>query len=295
MRVERRDAKATLTGIELDEGDELHFRLRDGRMRRIRVLKTMAWPIVRGRLPYSQDEGLVSYGIACVLEIDGHRVELVRRIPTPSNFTPPPVIMGMRIWLDAVTGISDLLTEKHGECFPRRHVRLAVWDAGAGICPSLLHPWCPLPEGGLRVEECYRGEDTWLGPYDGVDAHGGLDINHPAGTPLWAPFRIDDHGYFESLTAGDKNNRWRGVHRWEDGTSWILQSHHVIRLLVPDGEPIAAGVQYAESGGVYVAGGFAEHSHFVFRVEEQGEQVMLDPWLLFSQMYEDRRRTTAVR
>ncbi|UJP08977.1 hypothetical protein L2X99_10870 [Microbacterium sp. KUDC0406] len=281
----------TLTAIELDEGDELHFRMLDGQIRRIRLVKTVAWPIRRGRLPFSDRDGLLLYAIACTLEIDGHQVELVRRIPSQSNFTPPPVIMGMRIWLDAVAGIADLLTEKHGECFPRGHARFAVWDARVGISPTLLHPWCPLPEGGLRVEECYRGEDTWLGPYDGADAHGGLDIDHAAGTPLWTPFRIDEHGYFESLAAGDKNNRWRGVHRWDDGSSWILQSHHLIRLLVPEGKPIEAGVQYAESGGVYVAGGFAEHSHFVFRVEEGGEQVMLDPWLLFWQMYEDRGRT----
>ncbi|MFD5226642.1 hypothetical protein ACFWHT_13570 [Microbacterium sp. NPDC058342] len=291
MRTEERVAAATLTGIELDEGDELHFRLVDGQVRRIRLVKTMAWALTRGRLRHSDGEGLLTYAIACVLEIDGHRVELVRRIPDQANFTPPPVVMGMRIWLDAVAGISDLLSERHGECFPRRHARLAVWDERSRICPTLLHPWCPLPEGGLRVEDCYRGEDTWLGPYDGVDAHGGLDINHPAGTPLWTPFHIDEHGYFESLAAGDKNNRWRGVRRWSEDTNWILQSHHVIRLLAPAGEPIGAGVRYAESGGVYVAGGFAEHSHFVFRVEERGEQIMLDPWLLFWQMYEDRRET----
>jgi len=43
--------------------------------------------------------------------------------------------------------------------------------------------------------------------------------------------------------------------------------------------------------------GSHEHSHFVFGVVEPGaeEAILLDPWILFRQMYEDREATTARR
>ncbi len=48
---------------------------------------------------------------------------------------------------------------------------------------------------------CYRGEDTWMGTYRGrtLQAHGGLDINHPEGTPLFAPLNLDDNFLYESV------------------------------------------------------------------------------------------------
>lgn len=289
MLIER-TAGDTLTAVEMDHGDELRFTLASGQVRTIKLLTTVAWVTERGRLRQSEGKGILTYCLHARFEIDGHQVEFSRRIPSQDSFRAPWTIMGMRIWLDAVGEVSELLQEAHGECFPKRRVRFAVWDARYRICPPLLHPWCPLPEGSLRIEDCYRGETSWLGPYDGTEAHGGLDINHPSGTPLWAPFPIDDHGFFDRVGAGDSNNRWRGVRTWGSGATWILQAHHVIRLLVPEGEPIPAGIAYAEGAGVSV--GHVEHSHFVFRVRDYDEEIMLDPWLLFWQMYEDRKLTT---
>lgn len=248
----------------------------------------------RGTVASGEATGVLSYRVSCTLRIDGQVVQLVRTVPSQENFRPPPRVMGLRIWLDTVDEVFTFLDTSHGvtgdDCRPSRRIRLAIWDERSRICPTLLHPWCPLPEGGLRVEDCYRGEDTWLGPYDGASAHDGLDINHPAGTPLWTPIRIDEHEMFTRVDAGANNNRWRGLHHWPDGSTWVLQAHHVIRLLVPEAGGIPAGTHYAESGGVLP--GVTEHSHFVFRVREEGEEYMLDPWLLFWQMYEDRRTTT---
>ena len=163
---------------------------------------------------------------------------------------------------------------------------VAVQDATLRICPEPLHPWLPLPDGGLRIEDCYRGEDCWLGAYDGASAHGGLDINHPRGTPLCAPLDIHDHFYFNSLAMGHNNNRWRGIHRWRDGTEWILQAHHMTELTVPEHEPIPKGRPFALGGGVL--SGAVDHSHFVFKVHDNNGATPLDPWILFRQMYRDR-------
>lgn len=290
MKIERQ-AKPTLTAIEMDIDDELVFTLQDGQTRRIVVRNASAKPSEKGPTPEGGPEGVIRYRIKADLEIDGHILQLVRTIPSRENFRRPPQAFGLHIWLDAVDDIFTFLAENHGQCRPKRKVRLAIWDARGRICPTLLHPWCPLPSGGLRVADCYRGEDTWLGPYDGSECHGGLDINHPAGTPLWTPLRIDEHEMFARVTGGENNNRWRGLHHWPDGSTWVLQSHHVIRLLVPEDKPIAAGTHYAEAAGVL--SGAHEHSHFVFRVREGEEEIMLDAWLLFRQMYEDRRLTGA--
>src|SRR5699024_11235105 len=61
-----------------------------------------------------------------------------------------------------------------------------------------LHDALPISPDGLTPELCYRGEDTWMGPFCGREAHNGLDINHPAGTRLWAPISFDEHEMFNS-------------------------------------------------------------------------------------------------
>jgi hypothetical protein len=196
-----------------------------------------------------------------------------------------------------VDAIFEFMRETHGPCRPtalcssnrraplRNHARLALQDATARICPEPLHRWCPLPPGGLKIEQCYRGEDCWLGAFDGASAHAGLDINHPRGTPLYAPITLDDHFLFNSVAAGHNNNRWRGIRRWPDGSQWILESAHMIRLTVPEHQPLERGHQYAEGAGVWVDK--IDHSHFSFAVINHGELIRLDPWILFWQMYQD--------
>jgi hypothetical protein len=275
----------------MDDGDELHYTLPLGQTRRIKLLTASAQVVLRGKLPYEDAEGIIRYRIRCDLEVDGERVQLVRTIPSRENFRDPPCVYGMHIWLDAVDDLFEFLTHNHGRCRGSKHVRLAVWPAGERICPMLLHPWCPLPPHGLRVEDCYRGEDTWLGPYGGTECHGGLDIDHPAGTPIWTPLSIDEQGLFDSVAEAANNNRWRGLHHWPDGTSWVLQVHHVGRLRVPESQPLEAGTHLAE--GAVVLSGSHEHSHFVFGIREGDGDILLDPWLLFRQMYRDREATIA--
>ena len=103
-----------------------------------------------------------------------------------------------------------------------------------------------------------------MGAYDGASAHGGLDINHPKGTPLYAPINVDDQFLYNSTEMGHNNNRWRGIRRWANGAQWVLQSCHMTRLTVPEHQPLEGGQQYAEGAGVWV--GVAEHSHFTFAV-----------------------------
>ena len=288
MPLVRKRAKDTLTAVELDRGDVLEFTLHSGAVVKIELLATRA-EVVRTTLtqPELESNGArTDYRFSCDLKLDGQQVRMEREVSTQKSFYEPWAVAGVRVWLDAVDHIFEFLVEAHGECRPRKHARLALQDASLRICPEPIHPWCPLPDGGLRIEECYRGEDCWLGAYNGASAHGGLDINHPRGTPLWAPIDIHDHFYFNSLEMGHNNNRWRGIHRWPNGSEWILQAHHMTELTVPEHQPIAKGQQFAWGAGVL--SGAVDHSHFVFKVHDEGETVLLDPWILFWQMYRDR-------
>ena len=289
-----RTAKDTLTAVEMDIGDELRFTLADGQTRSI-ILQHTSARVVETTVdePRVEKAGAVTnYEFNAIFTIDGHWFSMTRRNSYQQSFYEPREFADMRIWLDAVDSIFDFLTETHGECRPKKKVRFAIQDAALGICPVLLHPWCPLPAGGLRIEDCYNGEDVWMGAYFGASAHGGLDINHPAGTPIWAPIPLDDHWLYDRVDGGANNNRWRGEHTWAGGATWVLQLCHLIRLRVPEHEPVAAGTHLADGAGVWV--GSHEHSHFIFRVRDYDDEIMLDPWILFRQMYRDRARTTAV-
>jgi hypothetical protein len=284
----RRKAKDTLTAVELDRGEVEEFELVSGEVVRIELIATEA-EILRttlAELRVEEDCARTDYRFRCVLSINGREHTLEREVSTQKSFYEPWEIDGVRIWFDAVQDIFEFLTEAHGECAPHKHARFAIQDATLRICPEPLHPWCPLPEGGLKIENSYRGEDCWLGAYNGASAHGGLDINHPAGTPLWAPLDIHDQFYFGSLELGCNNNRWRGIHRWPNGAEWILQACHMTALTVEEHTPIRRGEQFASGAGVL--SGAAEHSHFIFKVHDYGETVLLDAWILFWQMYRDQ-------
>lgn len=290
-----RTARPTLTPIEMDRGDVLFFKKVDGQTVEIELISTEAEVLFTTLKEVGKPEprGMTYYRFAARVRVDGAEHVLEREVPTPRSFYEPWKIAGVRIWLDAVIEIFEFMTEDHGTCrpAPRGHARLAVQDATLRICPDQVHPWCPLRKGGLEISDCYRGEDCWLGPYDGADAHGGLDINHPPGTPIWTPIRFDaGHGFFESLAAGANNNRHRGQHRWPDGSTWVLQCHHMTGLTVSDDQAIPPGTQYASGAGVL--SGTHDHSHFAFAIIEPGDslenRIQLDPWILFWQIYQDR-------
>ncbi|MHC4593025.1 MAG: PKD domain-containing protein, partial [Planctomycetota bacterium] len=220
--------------------------------------------------------------------IDGHEMPMERYVGSQESFYEPYVVNGMRVWFDGVRDIFEFLSETHGPCCPHKQARFALADAQIPICPEEVKPWCATARRFLDIEDCYNGEDCWMGAHRQGEAHGGLDVNHPKGTPIYTPIGVDDQFLANSLARGDGNNRWRGSRAWANGDTWQLGVSHLLRLLHPEHGPLAAGTHLAEGAAV----GLWEHthSHFKFSVTGSDEQeVQLDPWILFWQAFENVR------
>lgn len=297
----KRKAKPTLTPFHLDIGDKLLFELANGDTCELELLWTSARVVERDYLSYgySADGDISAYEFRCGLRMDDEDVELRRVVGSQESFYDPYEGHGIRLWFDAVVDIfleeGGFLDEKDWQrgllCKPDRKARFAVQDASLPICPERVMPWYEGAEQGIKISYCYNGEDCWMGPYGGAHAHCGLDVNMPAGTILYAPISFNDHYFYNRVDAGFTNNRWRGVRRWPDGSEWWLYSNHIIELLIPEHSPVGAGAPYASAAGVWV--GAHEHSHFIFRVIEQGGGYFLDPWILFWEMGRSARGDVA--
>ncbi len=289
-----REAKNTLTPIEMNVEDIVKFKLRNGQVRTIVLEETDAKVIITNlnQLLTDQDGGGTMYHFTCKISVDGHVMEMERYVGSQESFYEPYVINGMRIWFDGVSDIFDkgIVNEEHGDCRPTKDARFAIADMNDKISPMELSPFYINNENFIDVKNSYNGDDMWMGAYNGFEAHGGLDINMPTGTPNFTPFPIDDHYFFNSLAKGDNNNRWRGFHKWDNGDVWTIQNHHMLNLRVPEHVPIDAGVHYADAAGIHT--GKHKHSHYIFKVKtpEDNNEILLDPWILFWQIFEDNKQ-----
>lgn len=291
-----RKAKNTLTPIEMNVDDTLKFILHNGLIRTMILEETAANVIITnlGTLQTDQPGGATLYNFTCKVSLDGHPMTMERYVGSQESFYEPYVINGMRIWFDGVSKMADVVKDEHGgvisESKPSKDARFAINDMLDNICPIDLYPICPNKGNRINIEDCYNGGDCWMGAYNGFEAHGGLDINQHAGTPNYTPFPIDDHYLFNSLSNGDNNNRWKGIHKWDNGDIWVIQNHHLTNLLSSEHKPIPAGIQYAEAAGVH--NGTNEHAHYVFRIKSIGEEkeILLDPWIIFWQVFENNKQ-----
>ncbi len=216
-----REAKNTLTPIEMNIGDTVEFKLRNGQMRTLVLEATDAEVTITNLSVLLQEQpgGATMYHFSCKISIDGHSMEMLRYVGCQESFYEPYVINGMRIWFDGVSDMFDkgIVNDEHGGCKPAKDARFALADMNDKICPLELNALYKRDQNFIDVSKSYNGDDVWMGAYNGLEAHGGLDINMPAGTPNFTPFPIDDHYFFNSLSRGDNNNRWRGIHKWDNG------------------------------------------------------------------------------
>jgi hypothetical protein len=283
-------SKNTISCVELNEGDEIKYELTSGRIVHLKLLKSKTEIVFSTiNLPGKGTGNDASvFKMECLFNIDGQELKMVRYVPVQESFYEPYNVNGLRIWFDALKSLSQFYNENHGDCLPKKQVRIALHDANIPICPEELVNWCNIPDNYPNVNLSYRGEDTWLGTYFGTDLHGGLDINMPSNSPLWAPLSFDFNYNFNTIKSGHNNNRWRAFKNWENGDTWIIQTHHHNELLVPEFQNIKKGTKYAYTAGTL--SGSHTHTHFVFKVKQPGfEEFFMDPWILFWQILENKK------
>lgn len=283
-------AKKTLTVVELNAGDIIEYELQSGRIVNLKLIESNSEVIFSTvELPgQGNDDDASVFKMECVINIDGQDLEMKRYVPVQESFYEPYNVNGLRIWFDAVKSVDRLYNENHGDCLPKKEVRLALHDASLPISPEEITTWCNLPYNYPDVKHSYRGEDTWLGTYYGSDLHGGLDINMPSNSPLWAPLSFDNNFTFNSIKSGHNNNRWRALKHWDNGDIWIVQTHHHNELIVPEFKEIRKGTKYAHSAGTLA--GSHTHTHFVFKVKQPNfEEFYMDPWIIHWQILENKK------
>ncbi len=291
-----RTANDTVTPIEMNIGDTLQFTLRNGDVRTMVLKETAADVIITNlsELKVDQPGGALLFHFTAEIEIDGHPMKLERYVGSQESFYEPYVINGLRIWFDAVKNISEVLRDDHGTSgvrnIPFKDARFAIKDMTDSVAPVDIKPWYENNDNFISISDSYRADDPWMGPYNGTEIHGGMDINFPPGTPNFTPIPIDDHYFFNSLAEGHNNNRWRGIRKWENGDIWTIQNHHMINLRVPEHTSLESGVHYADAAGVW--SGAVHHAHYVFRVQTPKDdyEILIDPWILFWQAFEDNKK-----
>ena len=289
-----RIAKSTLTPIEMNIGDTLEFTLRNGQTRTLVLEETSAGVIITNldTLITERKHGATLYYFTCKVVVDGHPMTMERYVGSQESFYEPYVINGMRVWFDGVAAIfnNGIVNEKHGECKPNKDARFAIADMTDRICPDKLYSLYDNKENYIDISLCYNGDDCWMGAYNGLEAHGGLDIDQPKGNPNYTPFTIDDQYFYNSLSNGDNNNRWKGIHKWDNGDVWTIQDAHILNLIIPEHEPIKAGIHFADAAGVHL--GNNEHAHYILRVKSTENEIetLLDPWIIFWQIFEDNKK-----
>src|SRR5690606_36253901 len=121
-----REAKSTITPIEMDIGDTLKFKLRNGQVRTLVLEETAADVVITNlnELKKDQPGGATLYHFTGKVSVDGHSMEMERYVGSQESFYEPYVINGLRIWFDGVAAISEVIIGEHGgkscECLPEK-------------------------------------------------------------------------------------------------------------------------------------------------------------------------------
>jgi hypothetical protein len=281
-----------LKAVEMNIGDTLFYTLKNGQQRSFTLLETSANPLFTFENPDNRYQSGIVYRMSCKIAVEGQELNLIRIVSAQQSYYEPWHINGVTFFFDAVKDMNAFIYDNHGStggsAYPKKDARFAFVEYEDDFANQKLRPWYPNSNNFLNIKEAYTGANSWLGGYLKTEAHNGLDVNIPNNTMLWAPIDFDDQYYFNSLEKGDNNNRWMGIKTWPNGDKWILRTHHMVQLLVPQHTPLLQGTWYGTVGGVHY--GTYPHIHFYFIWEKDGISMALDPWMIFWKTFENNKK-----
>ena len=104
-----REAKETITAVEMNIGDTLQFKLRNGQIRKMTLEETSANVLLTNKGQKDEGVGATLYHFSCRLSVDGHPMTMERYVGSQESFYKPYIINGMQVWFDAVSDIFNFL------------------------------------------------------------------------------------------------------------------------------------------------------------------------------------------
>lgn len=142
------NAKNTITVVELDESDEVRYKLQTGRIVHLKIVRSRSEIVFSTiDLPAKGSPTDASvFKMKCLVNIDGHDLNLTRFAPVQESFDEPYYINGLIIWFDALKSLNQFYNENHGDCLPNKQVRIALHDATLPICPEEITYWSIIPD-----------------------------------------------------------------------------------------------------------------------------------------------------
>lgn len=258
---------STIQPVELNKGDVAEYTLLNGETRRVEYLggdsKILEVPCTEG----------VIATFTMRLKVDGEEIPFRRYLATQESFYEPAVVNGLQIWPDStleyLLHTVPMRYPAKGPCrqHPWKDARIVLHDATLPICPEKLAPWFRdqrMKKRFIPIKDAYHGGDCWLGPFSFGIAHGGLDIRARAGSLLYTPYAVDNQWLPQYVKRGDKNTRWRGIRRWDDGAVWSIKTSHLIQPQNPEGIALTNGAVVSTAAGTAI--GWYEHTHFELHI-----------------------------
>jgi PKD repeat protein len=297
-----RNFKETITPVELNNGEMVRYTRKDGNVLTIELLSTSANILYTNKAKIPADESgtdlgdmfraRTMYEFTCEVLVNGWPLEMRRYVGSQECYYEPYVINGVRIWFDGVSDIfvkdGGFLTQNHGPCMPNKKARFVLQDMTQRICPGEIHAW--FKDGDERngnfiyknnfidIGRAFNGDDSFMGAYLGGQAHGGLDVCMAQNSLMYAPFDLDTQ----------KDIRANSSKTWPDGSTWIINTGHIIEKYVPDNTPVEGGTVYGR--GARRGCWWHTHAHFAFQINEEEILYNIDPWIIFWQHFEDNKK-----
>ena len=302
-----REAKATVTVVELDAGETLRFHRTDGEQLTLRLVSTGARILYTNKDRIPEDESghdggnmfraRLLYEFTAEVLINEVPMTLRRYVSSQESFYEPYVVNGVRLWFDGVQDIFEqdggfLSTARRENGRPDKNARFLLQDMTKRIAPERIH--APFKDGEERdpnyiykenfidVGRAFNGDNAFLGAYLGGQSHGALDINMAMDSLMYAPFGVDTQ----------EGIRFNGERTWPDGSRWHFSLGHMAVKHIADNVPVRGGTAFGR--GARRACWWHPHAHFGWMIKEHGRTYQIDPWILIWQHFEDNKREDGI-